>query len=137
MGCGDNRSGQLGLGAPKTLEKNVAVPIMRDFEGKITKVACGAEFSMILNEHGQLFAFGHPDFGCLGNGEDGKYFISASKLSYRFEYAPIKVSGYLDKDPDAVEKDRDNKLDFLPLLDVSIIDVKCGPLHTIALASDG
>jgi len=136
LACGNNRSGQLGLGSQKIVTKESPTMILRDFEGKIIKIACGGEFSMVLNEFGQLFAFGHPDFGCLGNNTDGKFFVSASKLSFHFEFAPIKVSGFCDKDPDAVAQNRDNKLDFLPLQDVYVVDVKCGPQHTMVMTDD-
>ena len=42
-------------------------PLQIDYKGKpIVKMACGGEFSMILDITGGLFAFGNPEFGQLG-----------------------------------------------------------------------
>jgi alpha-tubulin suppressor-like RCC1 family protein len=137
MAMGLNTSGQLGIGSSKTTNKETPVPLLFDFEGKIVKVACGNDFSMVLNEHGDLFAFGHPDKGCLGNGTTGEYFITASKLTYHFEFSPIKVNGWCDKDPDSLDSSRGNKETSVLVEDHVIIDVACGPEHTVAMTPDG
>jgi hypothetical protein len=68
----------------------------------------------------------------------GEFFVSASKLSYHFEYSPIKVEGWWSKldDEDVVTEGRDRTLNE-PIHGVRIVDVACGAQHTIALAEDG
>ncbi|CAM9794178.1 unnamed protein product, partial [Phaeothamnion confervicola] len=46
------------------------------------QVSAGAEFSVVLDRNGQLWSFGSPEYGQLGNGTDGKYFVTASKLTF-------------------------------------------------------
>eukprot|EP00041_Stephanoeca_diplocostata_P030608 m.932265 g.932265 ORF g.932265 m.932265 type:complete len:585 (-) comp23787_c1_seq12:1873-3627(-) len=136
--CGKNDAGQLGIGKPKVASINTPTQILAPF-GKIIKVACGAEFSMVLNDQGELYAFGHPDKGCLGNGTNGEYFVSASKLSYHFEYSPILVGNYCEKIQDdeydgSAGRERAEKRS---LGAVFITDVACGPQHTVAIAETG
>lgn len=62
--CGDNKSGQLGIGKKTALIKE---PIRISYSGPpICKIGCGAEFSVILDVDGNLHTFGHPDMGQLG-----------------------------------------------------------------------
>ena len=65
---GMNISGQLGLGDKKIEAVNTPKRVPFDFGGKVIKVACGADFSCALTESGLVYAWGHPDKGCLGNG---------------------------------------------------------------------
>eukprot|EP00035_Acanthoeca_spectabilis_P020845 m.434863 g.434863 ORF g.434863 m.434863 type:complete len:581 (-) comp17780_c0_seq1:1385-3127(-) len=136
--CGKNEAGQLGVGRPKLANSTTPLKLSTEEIGPIVQVACGAEFSMILNNRGELYAFGHPDKGCLGNGTNGEYFVSASKLSYHFEYAPIRVEGWWSKldEADAVVEGRERTVNE-PIHGVRIVEVSCGAQHTIALAEDG
>jgi alpha-tubulin suppressor-like RCC1 family protein len=83
-----------------------------------------------------VFAWGHPDKGCLGNGTDGKFFITASKLTFHFEFSPIEVLGWCEKVDGAMGEGRE-KAEMQPVATPKIIDVQCGPEHTVALAEDG
>ena len=67
----------------------------------------------------------------------GEYFITASKLTYHFEFSPIKVNGWCDKDPDSLDSSRGNKETSVLVEDHVIIDVACGPEHTVAMTPDG
>jgi alpha-tubulin suppressor-like RCC1 family protein len=71
--CGSDRYGQLGLSVwynggtyghhrcnPETIEK----------VGYVTKIAAGAYHSLILNASGDIFGFGHNNFGQLGLGDN-------------------------------------------------------------------
>lgn len=63
--CGDNKSGQCGIG-------NATPSITRaqriNYHGPpIIKVGCGAEFAIILDITGNLYTFGLPEYGQLGN----------------------------------------------------------------------
>lgn len=62
--CGDNKSGQCGVG---NTNANVLTPTRINYRGPpIIKVGCGAEFSVILDIKGNLHSFGLPEYGQLG-----------------------------------------------------------------------
>lgn len=95
------------------------------YKGKpVSKLACGAEFSMIVDCAGSLYSFGFPQYGQLGHNTEAKYFASGNKLAYRCEYSPKKVNYF-------IEKSRDNHI--LPVESVYITDVACGINHTVAV----
>lgn len=63
--CGDNKSGQCGIGNNTT--QVVQKPTRINYRGpQIIKVGCGAEFSAILDIKGNLHTFGLPEYGQLG-----------------------------------------------------------------------
>lgn len=63
--CGDNKSGQCGIGNNSV--QTVMKPTRINYRGPpIIKVACGAEFSVILDLKGNLHTFGLPEYGQLG-----------------------------------------------------------------------
>jgi len=62
-----------------------------------------------------------------GHNTDGKYFQTSTKLSYDCEKIPRKVVVF-------IEKTRDGQI--LPLTDVEVDDVACGPNHTVRIASE-
>lgn len=66
--CGENKSGQCGVGNQAA---TITTPTRVSYNGKqIVKMACGADFSLILDNAGSLYSFGSPEFGQLG-----KFFI--------------------------------------------------------------
>uniref|UniRef100_H2YG31 Protein RCC2 homolog n=1 Tax=Ciona savignyi TaxID=51511 RepID=H2YG31_CIOSA len=75
---GENAQGQLGLG---NLSTNVASPTKIAYKGNpIIDIACGGEFSVILDCEGSVYTFGCPEYGQLGNNTDGKFFVAGNKL---------------------------------------------------------
>lgn len=63
--CGDNKSGQCGVGNNTT--QIIQKPTRINYRGPpIIKVGCGAEFSAILDIKGNLHTFGLPEYGQLG-----------------------------------------------------------------------
>ena len=44
------------------------------------QIACGNEFSMILDSEGGVWSFGHPENGTLGHNDDGKFMAKANKV---------------------------------------------------------
>ncbi|NWX94586.1 RCC2 protein, partial [Nothoprocta pentlandii] len=69
---GENKMGQLGLGNQTDA---VPSPTQIMYNGQpITKLACGAEFSMIMDCKGNLYSFGCPEYGQLGTsrGREGE-----------------------------------------------------------------
>lgn len=90
----------------------------------IVKVSCGAEFSLILDCKGRLHSFGCPEYGCLGNNTDGKYFVTNTKLGFQFQNSPQPIVLYVDKTKDG---------HTTPVKVDDIIDVSCGTNHAVAL----
>ena len=46
------------------------------------QIACGEDFTMALSTEGHLYSCGSSQYGQLGNGETGEYFITANKLAF-------------------------------------------------------
>lgn len=123
--CGDNKSGQCGIGTTAT--KQVLKPTRIKYNGPpIIRVGCGAEFSMILDISGRLHSFGLPEYGQLGHNSDGKFFVTSTKLSFHFETIPKAIEFYY-------EKTKDGRV--APIRDVEIVDFACGNNHTVAIDS--
>lgn len=122
--CGENKSGQCGVGNTTPIISN-ATKI--NFRGPpIVKVGCGAEFSVILDITGNLYTFGLPEYGQLGHNTDGKYFVNANKLTFHFETSPKKVPLYMEKSKEG---------HITPVDNVQIVDFACGNNHTVAIDS--
>lgn len=101
----------------------VTKPTRINYRGPpIIKVACGAEFSAILDIKGNLHTFGLPEYGQLGHNTDGKYFINSTKLSFHFETSPKRVVLYIEKSKDG---------HVTPIDNVQIVDFACGNNHTV------
>lgn len=122
--CGDNKMGQCGTNQQSV--HTILSPTRVAFkENKpVVKVACGAEFSMIVDNDGRLYSFGHPEHGQLGHNSEGKYFTSGNKYAFHCEYAPRRIVTY-------IERSREGHVS--PVDDVSIIDIACGTNHTLAV----
>lgn len=90
------------------------------------QVACGAEFSMIVDKRGYLYSFGLPEYGQLGHNTDGKFFVTSNKLSFQYERAPRRV-------PIFVERSKDGHP--TPVTDVQIVDIACGNNHTVSIGA--
>lgn len=125
-GCGDNRSGQCGVG---NNTQTISTPMKVNFkEGKVESLACGAEFSMIVDDKGLLYSFGLPEYGQLGHNTDGKFFVTSNKIGHHFETSPRRV-------PLFVEKERNTPP--TPITDVKIVQVACGNNHTAVVDTHG
>ena len=123
LAAGSNDKGQCGQGK-KT--GNLETPKLISHEGAdIVSVACGAEFSVLLDKDGKVWTFGMPADGMLGHNDDGKFIAKANKVEYRCEYAPKQVSVWVDKDPKTKE--------VTPLDMPKIVKISCGPQHTVAI----
>ncbi|KAM3919996.1 secretion-regulating guanine nucleotide exchange factor isoform 2-T2 [Leptodactylus fuscus] len=68
--CGQNKSGQLGLGHYNDLPQLTLCTAILD--ACIAKVSCGWDFSIILTDHGQLLSCGSNAYGQLGNAQQKK-----------------------------------------------------------------
>lgn len=121
---GENKMGQLGLGNKTDA---VCSPALILYNGQpITKVACGAEFSMIMDCKGNLYSFGCPEYGQLGHNSDGKYIARAQRIEYDCELVPRRIAIFIEKTKDG---------QILPVPNVVVRDIACGINHTLALDS--
>ncbi|KAH8551559.1 RCC1/BLIP-II [Umbelopsis sp. PMI_123] len=112
--AGDNRLGQLGL---TDLNDHITFKLVTSLVGKkIVQVACGAEFSLVLTDKGQIFAFGSQEYGQLGNGSDGQYIKTAGKMSTSPQPYPLAVRGLQNQE---------------------ITEIACGANHSLAKDKDG
>ena len=122
---GDNSSGQCGVGSK---ESQVTNPKRVDYSGSaIVKMACGSDFSLILNEDGTIFSFGHPEHGQLGQGSENKEIV-ARKEVYHYEYSPIAISVFREIDSDNGEVTFHGQ--------PRITDIQCGGNHSCAIDDD-
>lgn len=122
--CGDNKMGQCGTNQQSVHQILTPVRIAFKENKPIVKIACGAEFSMIVDADGKLYSFGHPEHGQLGHNSEGKYFTSGNKYAFHCEYAPRRIVTF-------IEKSREGHVS--PVDDVQIVDVACGTNHTLAV----
>ncbi|KAJ1490362.1 regulator of chromosome condensation 1/beta-lactamase-inhibitor protein II [Baffinella frigidus] len=131
--AGSNKFGELGIG--KTTDKGVGLEkpqkIANNFASKVVDISCGVEFSMCVTEDGRVFSFGHPEFGALGHGTDGKYIISTAKEGFREESTPKHIQAWHMSDNKG--KDYLGAMAEAP----SIKRVFCGNKHTLAVDENG
>lgn len=120
---GDNSSGQCGVGKTPSL---ISKPKLMSYSGPdVVHVSCGAEFSMILDEAGNIYSCGLPQYGQLGHNDDGKFMQKANKIEFRYEYLPKQVQVFVEKDTKAKE--------VTPLPTPKITKISCGANHTVAI----
>jgi len=123
LACGDNCSGQT-VGGKATTEN--LTPKLIKYQGpEIIKIACGGEFSMIVDKDGSVWSWGHPEYGQLGHNTDGKTLEVAQKVTWDFLYSPKKIMAWIEKD---------NKTRVVaPVTGVVIKEISCGKNHTVVI----
>ncbi len=143
---GSNQYGQCGV--ENANKVNYPTLINFDTKSKITTIKCGACFSICMNIHNQLIAFGQNEFGQLGGGvvrrpglisffEDKK--INVAKISCGYGYTvciddngkcyvwgcnyshQLGIDGSIIRDVRILEIER-------------LIDISCGSEHTLFLS---
>lgn len=86
---------------------------------------------MALSDQGQLYTTGSSEFGQLGNGETGEYFVTANKLAFANETVFTLRNRFMEADP-AQEMGGKDKL--VPIQeDIRFQAIACGKHHTIAV----
>lgn len=92
------------------------------------QAACGENFSVLLDENGIMYSAGLSEFGQLGNGETGEYFIAANKLGFANSLRFERRSRFVHKPPtsDAVVSLPDSER-------IRIASIACGKNHTVAV----
>jgi len=140
-GIGRNNLGQLGVGtfAPSVASWRKCLVGAKDEFIKVVQVSCGETFSCLLSDEGFLYNTGCSEFGQLGNGGTGEYFVTANKLAFancsKFERRSVFVAP--EKDTAYVRVSSDEKT--VALKDSSKIRlsyISCGRNHTTAIEAD-
>ena len=98
---------------------------------QIVDIAAGVDFSVIVTEEGRTLSFGHPEFGVLGHGTDGKFIISTGKEGFREVSTPQLIDKW--HLPDVKGKDYLGAAVDSP----TIKRVCCGNKHTLAVDAEG
>ncbi|CAB1336320.1 unnamed protein product [Coregonus sp. 'balchen'] len=95
---GENKLGQLGQGNQTDA---VLSPAPIQYNGQpLVKVACGAEFSMVVDCKGNLYSFGCPEYGQLGHNSDGKFIARAQRIEFDCETIARRVTIFIEKSKD-------------------------------------
>lgn len=124
---GSNEFGQLGGIIKDGTGNNITTFTCIDKLKNISDIASGNDHNCVCNKAGRLYAFGHPEFCQLGDGESGECIERAGKISFRCINEPQLVRNF-------VKKDRNNKIESkYDLSEIFISKVACGKNHSIAL----
>jgi alpha-tubulin suppressor-like RCC1 family protein len=87
----------------------------------------------MCNMQGEVFAFGHPDYGQLGFGTDGKFLKDGGKgpaLQHSCVTQPRKIQKFLVKDK------KGNVTETVLSADIKIVAVAAGKNHSMCLEQD-
>jgi len=123
LACGDNKSGQTVGGAGTAMNK---FPQLVKYDGpSIVRIACGAEFSAVLDVSGAIWTWGHPEYGQLGHNSEGNYMEKSGKMLFHYVFDPTKVVMFIEKDPRSKQ--------VSPVTGVTIKEISCGSNHTVAI----
>jgi len=124
LACGDNRFGQT-VGGVKITQN--LTPQLITYQGPdIDKISCGGDFSMIVDTTGNLWSWGHPEYGQLGHNTDGSSLETGSrKIVFNFLYAPKRIPVWIEKDV----KTRG----VTPIAGVVVKEISCGTNHTVVI----
>lgn len=122
LSCGDNSHGECGVGSK---EQAVLKPKRVDYDNlPIVRIACGAEFSLVLSEDGVVYSFGHPEYGQLGHGTENKE-IAAKKEVFHYQYSPKPIESYREIDADNGEVTHHGQ--------PHVVEIACGVNHCCAI----
>jgi len=163
--CGDNKMGQCGINRSSEQVANFRRCVLEDrsrqkmkdnkcFDDtgiklnressedvRIIQASCGEYFTVLLSNMGHIYTCGLSEFGQLGNGETGKYFITPSKLAFtnaiKFQRQSVFVESLVETHSSMTTFTNDlhnNKVVPLPdSKNISIASISCGKNHTIAI----
>eukprot|EP00797_Seminavis_robusta_P011653 Sro188_g081280.2 (616) ;mRNA; f:74842-77090 len=137
MAVGANKVGQCGV---KSTTDSVGQFKACVFPGeiKIAQIACGEQFSVALSEEGKIYTTGSSEYGQLGNGETGEYFVTASKLAFANCNVFTLRDTFMERDPAEESARSSYKHDKLTKIqeDIRIQSIACGKNHTIAVEAN-
>eukprot|EP00184_Porphyridium_aerugineum_P007785 CAMPEP_0184707046 /NCGR_PEP_ID=MMETSP0313-20130426/37074_1 /TAXON_ID=2792 /ORGANISM="Porphyridium aerugineum, Strain SAG 1380-2" /LENGTH=287 /DNA_ID=CAMNT_0027168619 /DNA_START=22 /DNA_END=882 /DNA_ORIENTATION=- len=115
--CGSNTYGQLGINAQS--KENFTKFRLVDCSEKVTWIAAGGEFGILVTESGSVYSFGWPIYGQLGNGTNGERIGKNKQILYDNEVAPRRIPGFVSGDKE-----------------VKAVTAACGAHHTLVLDTD-
>lgn len=97
------------------------------------QIACGEQFSVALSDQGQIYTTGSSEYGQLGNGETGEFFVTASKLAFANCNVFTLRNQFMERDP--TQEFSSDKL--LPIAeDIRFQSIACGKNHTVAVEAN-
>jgi len=111
----------------------------------VVQVACGEEFSVLLSSLGHVYSAGSAEFGQLGNGETGEYFVAANKLAFANASKFERRAHFVQSEMDASSQgrglltdgvDSSGKTKMTTLVDsakIVIGAISCGKNHAVAV----
>lgn len=131
---GTNKSGQCGwrqnVKQSGTLKACVLLGGNKDV--KFSRIACGEDFSVALDEEGILYTAGSSEYGQLANGETGEYFIAANKLGFTNGYGFAPQTIFHQSAKDSSRNDQMKKTTQI-MQEIRLQDVACGKHFALAL----
>jgi len=122
LACGDNKCCQTGVKGKSMLK----VPTIVNYDGPpALRIACGQEFSGMVDIQGNVYMWGSPDNGQCGNNTEGKFIERAGKEQFHYVEEPLRVSLFIEKDPKTKKS--------TPIRGVNVKEISCGNNHTIVI----
>jgi alpha-tubulin suppressor-like RCC1 family protein len=104
----------------------------------IAMVACGEDFSIALDTDGYMYSTGSSEYGQLGNGATGEYFIAANKLGFANAQSFQRRTTFCHAPNEKIYGNSDTNTKVIPIAneDIRIQQVVCGKHHCIALEAN-
>ena len=138
---GANKVGQCGVKSTgDTVPVAKACVVASADDARFVQVSCGEDFSVALDENGIVYTTGSSEYGQLGNGETGEYFVSANKLAFAncSVFTPRTDHWYYVPSTTINANPHNHQLELVPDAgDIRIQAIACGKHHMIALEADG
>lgn len=100
------------------------------------QVSCGEAFSVALSDTGCLYTTGSSEYGQLGNGETGEYFIAANKMGFANcnIFTKRTVFCHVPGESHAAGISSGNDHKVVPMQEtIKIGYIACGKHHTVAI----
>mmetsp|Transcript_11992 Transcript_11992/g.34549 ORF Transcript_11992/g.34549 Transcript_11992/m.34549 type:complete len:558 (+) Transcript_11992:55-1728(+) len=129
---GTNKSGQCGWRA-NMKQSGTLKACLAPKDTVFTKIACGEDFSLALDDKGILYSTGSSEFGQLGNGETGEYFVTANKLAFTNAYGFGPQVIYHKTDPRDNSHSDQQKTTVAMNEEIRLQDIACGKHHALAV----
>ena len=141
MASGWNKSGQCGINHSGTEIvsnfKNCVLSGTSDIPN-IAVVAAGEDFSVVLDTEGYMYSTGSSEYGQLGNGATGEYFIAANKIGFANAQTFIRRTTFCHAPNEKIYGNSDSHTKVVPISneDIRLQQVVCGKHHCIALEAN-
>jgi alpha-tubulin suppressor-like RCC1 family protein len=104
---------------------------------EIVQASCGENFTVLLSSEGYIYSSGLSEFGQLGNGETGEYFVTANKIAFanstKFERRSKFVHSPAENGHSNLEGAKKSTQPLDDSDDIRIGSISCGKNHTVAV----